>query len=89
MAARARNYIAAEELAQFVGKINSSIVDDNSLKEIAALLDSTDGAVRMWAVGALRHFGITAADNAHVALIRMGIVPGHFGCSHRQEQARN
>jgi hypothetical protein len=112
MAARARNYIAAEELAQIVRKIDTSTVDDNSLKEIASLLDSTDGAVRMWVAGALGHFGIrasayaprlqqmvseescnltgiTAADTAHFALTRMGIVRGPFGCSHQQEQARN
>lgn len=112
IAARARNYVAAEELAQYVRKIDTSTVDDNSLKEIASLLDSTDGAVRMWAAGALGHFGIrasayaprlqqmvseescnltgiTAADTAHFALTRMGIVPGPFGCPHRQEQVRN
>lgn len=112
MAARARNYVAAEELAQYVRKIDTSTVDDNSLKEIASLLDSIDGAVRMWAAGALGHFGIrasayaprlqqmvseescnltgiTAADTAHFALTRMGIVPGPFGCSHRQDRARD
>jgi len=112
IAARARNYVAAEELAQYVRKIDTSTVDDNSLKEIASLLDSTDGAVRMWAAGALGHFGIrasayaprlqqmvseescnltgiTAADTAHFALTRMGIVPVLFGCSHQHERAGN
>jgi len=63
-AARKGDHSAAEEIANYVRRIDIANVDDSSLQDIASLLESSDGTVRLWAAGAIGHFGSRATPFA-------------------------
>jgi hypothetical protein len=59
----------AEHLSQLTEKIDPKKVDDNTLRNLISLLDTSDNSVRIWVAGALGHLG-PRAKMAVPALMR-------------------
>lgn len=52
---------AAEKLARLSHDVDVSDIDDRTLSEVASLLDSPRGYIRMWAAAAIGNFGVRAS----------------------------